>query len=91
MTSDDPLRPVAIASCVNELEAGAVITALEAAGIQARMVGDATSGFRAEAPGEVQVVVHQRDRERARKLLEEIDADHTPIDWSQIDVGDPEP
>ncbi len=72
MTSD-PQSPVAVASAENEIEAGVLIGFLKAAGIDARMVGEFTSGFRAEAPGAVTILVRSEDAERARVALAEAD------------------
>lgn len=61
--------PVTIAQYPSELEAGFVRSLLEASGIECRLVGGATAGFRAETPGMVRVLVHARDAERARELI----------------------
>ena len=44
----------------------------------------------ARAPGWVQVLVADEDLPRARVALEEIRRESDSIDWSQIDVGEPE-
>lgn len=69
--SSDPHRPYVVAKVPNEIEAAAIVTALEAAGIQAMAVGGHTAGFRAEAPGEVSVVVQQQKAEQAAAVLAE--------------------
>jgi hypothetical protein len=81
---------VPVTSVPNEVEAGIVIAALEDAGIKATMSGVYTAGFRAEAPGQVQILVHQADVERALQVLESADEEQQDIDWSQVDVGQPE-
>lgn len=86
----DQDNPVALGSFANELEAAAAVTALEALGVDAYVTGGYTAGYRAEAPGNVQVVVRGRDLERAREALADIRTKHADIDWSQVDVGDPE-
>ena len=87
---DDPNDPVLLTSAPNEMEAGIIVGALEEQGIKATMSGVYTAGFRAEAPGWVQVLVTQRDLARAQKILDDVRKDHDEIDWSQVDVGEPE-
>ncbi len=72
------------------MEAGIVVATLEENGIRAIATGATTAGFRAEAPGWVQVLVAEDDLPRAEALLEEIDKTHDDVDWSQVDVGTPE-
>ncbi len=88
--SDDPNTPRRLVSVGNEIEAGGLITALAGYGIEASATGDFTSGFRAEAPGEIQVIVRQVDMDRAKQALAEIRAEEGKIDWSQVDVGEPD-
>jgi hypothetical protein len=76
----DPGRPISLADVDSEIEAGAIVSALEAAGIEARIVGDFTSGFRAEAPGQVSVVVREADAERASSILAELHAENEDSD-----------
>jgi hypothetical protein len=68
--ADDPLSPCQLAAFTNELPAEALVEALAAEGIRAMAVGGYTSGFRAEAPGEVQVVIASKDLSRAKEILE---------------------
>jgi hypothetical protein len=70
MASDSD-EPVILASFANEAEAAVVVAALESRGIQVQTTGALTSGFRAEAPGGVQVLVRSVDLERAREVLRE--------------------
>lgn len=86
----DPNSPRRLVSVQNEIEAGGLVTALANYGIEARTTGGFTSGFKAEAPGMVQVIVRQADLERARQALAEIQAEQEPVDWSQVDVGEPD-
>ncbi len=64
-------RPVVLAKVATEAEAAMIVQALAGAGIEARAVGGFTSGFRAEVPGQVQVLVREEDVAAARKILEE--------------------
>jgi len=84
----DPMSPEVLVSVPNELEAAAIVDALAEHGIRARAVGGYTSGFRAEAPGDVKVVVGRADRARAEEMLAEIRSEPAEVDWSQVDVGD---
>ncbi len=86
----DPNSPEVLTRVPSDLEAAAIVTALAARGIDASTTGSFTSGFRAEAPGNVQVVVRRQDLDRAKQMLTEIEKDQTSVDWSQVDVGDPE-
>jgi hypothetical protein len=69
--------------------AGIIVAALEQNGIRATMSGETTAGFRAEAPGWVQILVAQDDLSRAQAVLKEVRREANEIDWSQVDVGEP--
>lgn len=86
MDFDSPQLLIAVSS---EIEAGAIRTALAAEGVEARIVGELTAGFRVEAPGMVRVMVRQQDLAKARELLPIIRDEAKEIDWSQVDVGEP--
>lgn len=86
----DPNKPYKLTVTRTELEAAAIVAALSAMGIEANATGGHTAGFRAEAPGYVEVWVRQQDLDRAQKALAEMDSDSDPVDWSQVDVGRPE-
>jgi len=79
-----------VASCPDEVEAEIITSCLAEHQIQAIAVGGFTSGFKAEAPGYVQVMVCEEDFERAGKLIAETRDEPDEIDWSQVDVGEPE-
>jgi Putative prokaryotic signal transducing protein len=74
----DPDSPTTIHSAVDAIEAAAVVAALEAEGIKATTTGSYTSGFQAEAPGEIQIVVQKSHADQARAILEQLEdeADH---------------
>ena len=82
--------PCRLLSVSNEIEAGSIVNALADYGIEASVTGRFTSGFRAEAPGRLQIVVRRSDLDQAQQALAEIREDQGKIDWSTIDVGDPE-
>jgi hypothetical protein len=74
-----------------EMEAGLIVSALEENGIKATLSGENTAGFRTEAPGWVQVLVAEEDLPRAQRVLEDSRRNHSDeVDWSQVDVGEPE-
>lgn len=85
-----PARLKTLLSVPNEWEAAAVVGALAEEGVPAKAVGAATAGFRAEAPGEVAVLVAEEDVPRAQAILASVDLQATEVDWSQVDVGQPE-
>ena len=68
--------------------AAMIVEALESDGVEARAVGGLTAGLRAEAPGEVRIMVRHGDVERGRALLAEYRQGLADIDWSQVDVGE---
>ena len=86
--SDDPESPKMVKTVPTEIEAAAIVAQLAAHGINASTTGNFTSGFRAEAPGWVQVIVKAEDFEQAEQILAK--TDEKPVDWSKVDVGDPE-
>ena len=86
--SDDAV--VTLAFFPSEIEATMIADELKREGIQAEPAGLLTAGFRAEAPGKVKVLVHQSDLPRAKQLLDEYIQSRDQIDWSQVDLGEPE-
>ena len=79
-----------VTSVRSEMEGGLIVSGLEDRGIKATMSGVYTTSFRAEAPGWVEVLVAEHDLARAQEALLEIHAENDHIDWSQVDVGQPE-
>jgi hypothetical protein len=71
----DPDSPTVVYRAATNIEAASVVTALEAAGIEATVTGSFTSGFQAEAPGDVQVVVRHSQAVKARDLIDKWKAD----------------
>ena len=88
--SADPHSPQRLTRVTTEAEAAAIVTALETQGIQATATGGYTAGFRAEAPGYVTVLVRQQDLAAAQRVLAELRHHGGDVDWSQVDVGDPQ-
>ena len=64
----DPNNPELLTSVVTDVEAVVIVGALAARGIQAHTTGGYTAGFRAEAPGYVQILVKNKDLDRARPI-----------------------
>ena len=81
--ADPAARLVAIAHPRDDIEAQLITNLLTDAGIEAMVTGGALSGFRAEAPANVCVVVRAADAEAAREALA---AARPTID--ETDVGD---
>ena len=79
-----------LTSVRTELEAGVIVDGLESRGIPATMAGVYTANFRAEAPGWVEVLVAEDDLSKAESLLDEVRQEHGDVDWSQVDVGEPD-
>jgi predicted RNA binding protein YcfA (HicA-like mRNA interferase family) len=90
IVSTDSKDLLILVSVPHEVEAAAIVAAMDQDGIQAVAAGGSTSGFKAEAPGEVQVLVKRSDAHRAQQTLQEIRSRECSIDWSEVDVGDPE-
>ena len=86
--ASDPNRPEVLLAVSNEVEAVAIVTALAEYGVEAITVGGYTSGFKAEAPGLVAVVVRLADFDRAKQALTEIREQQGKIDWSNVDVAE---
>ncbi|MEM1224844.1 MAG: DUF2007 domain-containing protein [Planctomycetota bacterium] len=63
---------VTITQRPTEAEASVFVSILRDAGIQAVAVGGFTAGFRAEAPGWVQIKTLQRDADAAKQVLAEL-------------------
>ena len=73
-----------------EFEATAIVSALEAEGIRAQAVGGFTAGFKAETPAGASVMVLEGDLERAKQILADLKKNGAGVDWSKVDVDDPD-
>ena len=73
--SSDPDSPTVVFRAATSIEAAAVVTALEAEGIEATTTGNFTASFQAEAPGSVQVVVRQSQADKARTILQRLESE----------------
>ncbi len=88
--TNDPNNPEILIAVPSDIEAATIVAALAARGITASTTGGYTAGFRAEAPGDVNVIVRREDLDRAQQALVEIKKEKSEIDWSQVDVGEPD-
>lgn len=88
--STEPNPPEVLTLVRNDLEAAPLLAALARLGIESTSTGGFTADFRAEAPSEVRIIVKHEDLGRAREALAEIGEENSDINWSQVDVGEPE-
>lgn len=79
-----------LTSVPTEAQAMIIVGALKEEGINCTATGGYTSGFKAEAPGWVQVMVSEADLPVARNTLQRLRKENAEIDWSKVDVGLPE-
>ena len=89
MTDQQP-ELVTLTNVVNEAEAKSLIGLFEDEGIAVFINGGSDLSLFGDEAGDVQLIVKKSDYDQAAKLLEEIEAENSEIDWSQIDVGEPE-
>ena len=90
MTNEDIRSPKVLTKAANEFEAGAIVTALQERGIFAKAIGGFTASFVVEAPGDVSIVVREAELKAAVEALAEIKSSEQEVDWSKVDVGEPE-
>jgi len=81
----DPNNPEVLTSVSSDVEAAAIVNALAERGIKASAIGGFTSGFRAEAPGEIRVVVRHADLDEATQALAELEQQGFDVDSSETD------
>lgn len=74
----DHPEPVTVGQYPTEIQATFAANMLREAGIRCELLGGASSGFKAEAPGYVRLLVSANDETKARALLEEFDAQKAP-------------
>ncbi len=87
MTADAD-NPQVLTSVSSDVEAAIIVNALAERGIKASAVGGFTSGFRAEAPGEIRVVVRHADLDAAARALAELEQQALDVDSSETDFDD---
>ncbi len=83
---DHENTPETLVSVPNDLEAAMIVSALAARDIDATTSGGYTAGFRAKAPGEVQVLVRHRDLQRANSVLNELTV-HKTSDSPELETS----
>ena len=81
---------VTLAVFTEDMLAQMLAEALESAGIQCQIEGGVTSGFRAETPTVVKVIIHRNDQEKAQVIFEEWEHAGDSIDWDEVDLGEME-
>lgn len=85
MTNQDHPEPVIVAQYPAEIQGTFAANMLREAGIRCELVGGASSGFKAESPGYVRILVSEGDAARARVLLEAYDAERAEDDGDDQD------
>ncbi len=88
MSEDTHLSVLSITA--REYEAQLIVDALLEKGIHAEKSGGAASDFKVGVPGQVEILVETADLERATIAYAELRDEAEHIDWSQVDVGQPE-
>lgn len=73
MSDHDDDSPVVLRRVPTEVEANAIVAALAAEQVEAMTTGGFVAGFRAEAPGDLEVRVRRGDLEKANALLAKLD------------------
>lgn len=89
----DADEPVTLTTARTEFEANVIAQSLRAEGIEARVVSVVGAVLGPYAPGmhdPIMVLVRASDEARAREALARTRADSVDIDWSELDVGDPD-
>jgi hypothetical protein len=82
-------RTALLTSVPTETEAAIVLAALKENGIRAES-DEYTSGLRAGPWNWVQILVAEEDLPRAKEVFARVQEENDHIDWSQVDVGEPE-
>jgi hypothetical protein len=69
---EQPDDPTKLTQVKSEAQAALIVGALADQSIEAQTEGGLIAGFRAEAPGGVDILVHRRDLDRALAILREL-------------------
>ena len=75
--ANDPTSPMKLETFNDNFQASALVARLEEHGVHATAVGGYVSGFQAESPGYVDVVVPQVEFENAKSLIEQWERETT--------------
>lgn len=70
--ADDPTSPMKLETFNDNYQASALVAQLKERGIHATAVGGYVSGFQAESPGYVDVVVPQAEFDSSKLLMEQL-------------------
>lgn len=90
LPSNPPEHLAQLASVPTAAEASIIVAALSQAGIEAMSTGVMTTN-RQLASGEwVQVMVTEPDLPVAKNTLAKLREENEEIDWSKVDVGEPD-
>ena len=82
---EDHPEPVTVGQYATEIQATFAANMLREAGIRCEVLGGSSSGFKAESPGYVRLLVSQNDASRARTLLEDFQDEKAPHDTDAND------
>jgi Putative prokaryotic signal transducing protein len=88
---EDRERTSPVASTRTVFEAEAIAAALQARGINARVVDAANAALWSGTFGGAKVIVLEHDKSAAAEALRELRTERDSIDWDQVDVGAPGP
>jgi hypothetical protein len=88
---NDRRKLAVVVAVPTEPEASLIVGELAERGIQAVADGIYTAAHWAISPGVVRVLVNRDDLDRARAAMIELCHQPAAVDWSQVDVGEPEP
>lgn len=83
----DPSSPTVLVRVPSEFEARVIANALSSCSISARTTGAFTSQFKAEAPGQVAVIVPVAELEKARRALARIRREQSDLAWWQPEAA----
>ena len=87
--SDSKIEIVTLITVPSELKAATIISLLKAEGINAQTSGGLSAGFKLEAPGGVDILVNETDKEKSLQIISKEKLEFTDEDWKDFDVGDP--
>jgi hypothetical protein len=86
--SESSHDPVVLTNVENETQAALIMAALEDAGVKAESTGGLTSGLRAEAPGDVHILVRPEDAKKAAEVLADLESHRKAIEEDADVEGD---
>jgi hypothetical protein len=87
---DDPHNPELLIAVPTPGEAGLLVDALQQHGIRAWFNAEPSVFYKVLPPFEVAVFVPREQIEQAHAALADIRREEADVDWSQVDVGEPD-